>query len=420
MAWCASFLVGPWRALDHRRHRSDRCRVCVTGARALLAAAVALTTAGASLWAADVRAVPRREPGPVGLALAPTPTLPSLLDLERRQLVPDAVKERARIAADRAARLAALHSSRTFAPMAVDAAARDHDLADAARDVALIAWHQGLLACQALLQPLPRPSVPPRRRKAPPPPPPPPPTCPPPLALGEVIAAYQRVLAQDPQYRRADDVRFQLAQLSLRQAREDNDPDRALQARAALSALKRSLAPGVLRDHAELWLAEDDAQSGRDDIALEHWERLAAARSAEFATIYARLRAAWSHWSYGRTALAVESLTPASATKSTNPWQQLQRAHHAWMVARLRAKAAAAAAEVTAAAKASAEPPPPLPSVDGATSPVQATAQRPVPAPDSGKPAAATPAAPKRAAGPAKPSEAPPATWPRQTAPKGR
>ncbi len=413
MAFCVLLRVRPPDASASRREHRGVGRGRANPASCLLRALVALTATAAPMWAAEAQAVRRPEPGPVGLAQAPTPTLPSLLELERRQLVPAAAKERARIAADRFARHAALQASRTAAPMAADAAARDHDLADAARDVALIAWHQGHLACEGLLKPAPPSRGAVRRAKTPPPPPP---VCPPPpLAIDEVIAAYQRVLAQRPQYRRADDVRFQLAQLSLRQAREDNDPGRALQARAALMALEESLAPGVLRDHTQLWLAEDDAVLGRDDLALQRWDQLARARNAEFATIYARLRLAWAHWGRGRTAVAVERLAPSLATKSTSPWQEQQRAHHAWMVARMRASAAAAAsaASTAAAAKASLAP---TPAADIEAPREKANGQRPEQAKADGKAALgggkAAPGDDSQRS--AKPEKAADGNWPRQ------
>ncbi|MCB9740776.1 MAG: hypothetical protein H6747_16040 [Deltaproteobacteria bacterium] len=286
---------------------------------------------------------------PADLAAEPTPAALSWDDVER--MTERARGERARQAEldalDR--RLAALQAKRARAPMAKDAVHRDQEIAEVLRDRALLRWHRATICAEQA-------NAPRRGRKAPPP-------CPAAdFAPDEAIAAYHRALGAYPNHLRGPELRVQLAVFELRAARARNELPSALRARTALQTLARELAPSSIRRPAEHWLAEDDANAGRIDLAQPQWRALATATPRHAYSDYALYRMAHAQWQAGEQAEAMSALSTLSSRGAKGHAAVLGQAATSlrrWMAARLEATRRAAekrkAQLVEAVARAAAE-----------------------------------------------------------------
>lgn len=290
---------------------------------------------------------------PAELAAEPTPAALAWEDVER--MAERARGERARQTELDALdlRLAALQAKRARAPMAKDAVHRDQEIAEVLRDRALLRWHHATICAEQA-------NAPRRGRKAPPP-------CPSAdFAPDEAIAAYHRALGAYPNHLRGPELRVQLAVLELRAARARNELPAALRARTALQTLARELPPSSIRRPAEHWLAEDDANAGRIDLARPQWRALAAATPRHGYSDYALYRRAHAQWQTGEQAEAMSALATLSSRGAKGRAAVVAQAAASlrrWMAARLEAarraadkrKAQLAEAEARAAAERRAE-----------------------------------------------------------------
>ena len=332
--------------LTHRVRPSARSGPAASALRplvlvALLAAAATTASSPAVAWAGGAS-------GAVDLPAAPTPISWSLVDLERAQLgVADANALAKRVAALHARRTW-LQQARARAPMAADAATRDMDLAEIERDLSLVSWHGIGLACARETASAATQKAGTAKASANGPVKVAASACPPAaLALGEAVLAFQRLLAERPQHHRAPEVQIQIALLTLRQARADNDVARALAALGTLTRLEQELPASLRRAEATIWLAEDDANQGRTDLAFGRWAALAGQRDVGAWAAYAQLRLGWEQWHRGDRTDALVRLGNANseATRlgsAKSALAQRASADRRWMQARVDAERLAA------------------------------------------------------------------------------
>ncbi|MEY3012518.1 MAG: hypothetical protein RIT45_1253 [Pseudomonadota bacterium] len=336
--------------------------------------------------------------GAADLAAAATPAARDWEDVERAALARHGDRARRNELAALDKRLGGLEARRSRAPMARDAANRDQELAEVLRDRALLRWHDAAICRSQVTAANAR-----RKRGAPANPD----DCgAETLALDDAVAAYQRALAAYPNHLRAPELRVQLAILQLRAARERNEIEAALAARTALDRLERDLPPGSLRWPVIHWLAEDDADAGRTDLAAPRWHVLATAEPRHAFTDYARYRLAHARWVAGAhdEALQLAATLPGRGASGhaailAEAGGQLRR----WMQA--RRDAAPRPAATAANRKATTE----------ATEPAAAAPERKDEVPKPKARARPAPSAPAEApSAEEKGPQAPPGAWPRQ------